>query len=117
MRQFPMSFTKSALVSATSRSKERVEDTLALAERIKSDLDMDERKKAQLCKACFYFTALGGSRITSRECAGCGKDQVYGSTNTDALCMDCARKHSLCKHCGGDLEMRVKRRNWPTVSR
>lgn len=115
MRQRPMNFTKSALVSATSKSKQRVEDALARAERIKNDSDMGDRMKAQLCKACFYFTGIGGSAMTNRECAGCGTDQMYGSTNTDALCMDCAMTHSLCKHCGGDFEMRVGRRIWPAL--
>lgn len=83
------------------------------ADRIKDDTEKQDRKKAQQCKACYYFTGLGGAAVTNRECAGCGEDQTYGSTNTDALCLPCAAEHKLCKHCGGDLEMRPGRRNWP----
>ena len=115
MRQRPMAFTKAALVSATSQSKRRVQNLLDRANKIQNDTDKELRLEHQLCKACFYFTGIGGAAMTNRECAGCGKDQLYGSTNTDALCMDCATKHSLCKHCGSDLEMREGRRNWPDL--
>jgi len=117
VRQRPMAFNRATLTAATAQSKRRVEDTLARAERIKNDTDKAERLEAQLCKACFYFTGIGGAAMTARECAGCGEDQLYGSTNTDALCMSCASEHSLCKHCGGDLEMREGRRNWPSTDR
>ena len=40
-------------------------------------------------------------------------DVMYSSTNTDRLCMDCAKKHHLCKHCGGDISMRARRKDWP----
>jgi len=43
----------------------------------------------------------------------CGKDQLYGNTRTDALCLECAQETMLCKHCGGDRELRTERRDWP----
>ena len=31
----------------------------------------------------------------------------------DNFALDTTSKNSLCKHCGGDLEMRVRRKVWP----
>jgi hypothetical protein len=115
MRQRKGNLARAAIVGASSRAKQRVDSHLALAERLQSDSEKKDRLDACLCKSCYYFTQLGGAAITNRECAGCWKDQVFGSTATDALCLDCASNHSLCKRCGGDLHMRSRRENWPDI--
>lgn len=53
--------------------------------------------------------------MTTQPCMCCYKPVMYGSTATDALCMDCAREHDLCKRCGGDIELRTRRKDWPTA--
>lgn len=55
-----------------------------------------------------------GAAITLEPCMRCGEMQTYGSTNTDALCLPCAKETGLCKHCGGDLALRERRKTWPT---
>ena len=77
------------------------------------DARKNERLKRHECKACFYASRIGGAAMTTRPCMSCGSEEMYGSTATDVLCMDCATKHGLCKHCGGDLEMRTRRKDWP----
>jgi ribosomal protein S27E len=116
MRHRKGNLARATIAGASSTAKRRVTYHLALAERIRSDSEKKDRIEACLCKACHYFSQLGGAAITNRECAGCGKDQTFGSTATDALCLDCANTHSLCKRCGGDREMRVKRNTWPDMS-
>jgi hypothetical protein len=50
--------------------------------------------------------------MTTRPCAICNKDVLYGSTCTDVLCDKCAKLHDLCKHCGADRELRRNRRKF-----
>ena len=101
------------LISSTSLSKRRVEAALKLAEQFREDPQKAERLTACLCIPCFYSSSWGGAAITQEPCMCCGAVQMYGSTNTDALCMDCAQEAHLCKHCGGDVELRTGRKNWP----
>lgn len=89
---------------ATASARRRVEGTLKLAEKLTSDPDKAKRSEDSLCKACYYFTGIGGAAMTLRPCADCGEEQMYGSTDTDMLCLSCAKKRSLCKHCGGRLD-------------
>ena len=80
------------------------------------DFDRDSDKKARLeaqeCKYCWYINTqrLGGAAITNTNCSVCGKEMVFGSTNVDKVCKECAKEHELCKHCGTDLNMRVRRK-------
>ncbi|MDA8114217.1 MAG: hypothetical protein M0Z43_05775 [Acidithiobacillus sp.] len=70
---------------------------------------------AGLCRMCHYGNrfSLAGAAMTKEPCMCCGKDQLYGNTRTDALCLECAQETMLCKHCGGDRELRTERRDWP----
>lgn len=113
MHQRPLLMNKANMVAATERAKRHVQRQLDLAKEVAEDTRKEERLKAQLCKSCFYSARIGGAAMTTRPCMCCGDDEMYSSTATDVLCLDCARTHGLCKHCGGDLEMRVGRRNWP----
>lgn len=101
------------MIGATERAKARVKGWADLAEEVASDARKAERLKRHECKACFYSSRIGGAAMTTRSCMSCGSDEMYGSTATDVLCMVCATKHELCRHCGGDLEMRTRRKDWP----
>ncbi|MDA8376108.1 MAG: hypothetical protein M0Z50_03340 [Planctomycetia bacterium] len=101
------------MVASTKLSQSRLDATLKLAAKFQEDPQKTERLAASLCIPCFYSSALGGAAITQEPCMCCGAVQIYGSTNTDALCMDCAQETHLCKHCGGDVELRTGRKNWP----
>lgn len=70
------------------------------------------------CKTCFYLrrSRVGGAAMTTWYCGVCGREGLHGSTATPRACIDCAKEHSLCSHCGGDLEMRDKRRKFPPLS-
>ena len=104
---------KGNMIGATERAKARVKSWADLAAEVESDARKADRLKRHECKACFYASRMGGAAMTTRPCMSCGSEEMYGSTNTDVLCMGCATTHGLCKHCGGDLEMRARRKDWP----
>lgn len=101
------------MVRASSISNHRCQDLVKRAEKVANDTEKEARLNAQLCKACHYFERIGGQAFTMRPCMSCGSEEKYSSTVTDVLCKSCAKEGDLCKRCGGDLEMRVKRRIWP----
>lgn len=111
MRQRRGRLDKASIASNSAQAKRRVENHLKLAEKLAHDGERKLRLEVQLCKACHYFSKIGGAAITHRECAGCGQDQTYGSTATDVLCQSCASKYELCKQCGGDIDMQSRRKS------
>ena len=113
MEQKPATMNKGNMIGATERAKARVKSWIDLAEEVEIDARKDDRLKHHECKACFYASRIGGAAMTKRKCMSCGSEEMYGTTATDVLCMACATKHGLCKHCGGDLEMRTGRNDWP----
>lgn len=116
MQQRPAIMSKNTMVGATERAKSRVAEWVRLAEDVINDTRRAERKTRHECKACFYSSRIGGAAMTTRPCMCCGADQLHGSTSTDVLCANCAKEHSLCKHCGGDLELRPRRKTWPVAT-
>lgn len=113
LKQPPKVMHVGIMITATECAMNRVLAWIALAEEVKMDARKTERLKRQECKSCFYASRIGGSAMTERPCMCCGSVMVYTSTATDVLCPGCAQKHQLCKHCGGDLEMRSRRKDWP----
>ena len=74
-----------------------------------ADARRDERIQAQHCRVCHYLGGIGGQAMTHCNCKICDKDMCFGSTNVDDLCIDCAKKHRLCKHCGCDMELKRRK--------
>ncbi len=107
--------TPSTMESWTCQSRSRMESLIDLARKLENDPERSERIRKSLCRMCYYGSHLGGAAITDEPCMCCGEVQTYGNTNTDALCMPCAQETGLCKHCGADRELRVRRRNWPVA--
>ena len=107
-----------AVEFATSMASSHYKDILTRVYEAKIDANKPKRlKKKSECKVCFYINKdrIGGAAMTKQPCGICGEVVWYGSTNTDVLCLDCAIKHSLCKHCGGDREMRRQRRKFDWI--
>ena len=103
------------MVRATNQAEAHVERVIALAAAMDEDIDKPARIARGLCPSCHYDGArMAAAACTTQPCAACGVPQSYGSPATDVLCLPCATEHSLCKRCGGDREMRVRRRKWPT---
>lgn len=115
MEQRPQAMNKGNMIGATERAQRRVKGWLDHAADVMADARRPERLAALECKACFYAGRIGGAAMTYRPCMSCGARTLYGSTNTDVLCAPCATDGDLCKHCGGDREMRARRKAWPTA--
>lgn len=90
-------------------------DYVDKCQRIINDTNRESRLKDQLCVVCYESDKIGGCAITRKPCDACQTPVTYSSTYTDMLCHLCAKNHKLCKHCGGDIQL--KRRRYPRVAR
>lgn len=90
----------------------RFNDLRSRIEKAVADLDKKERLKDQECQVCFYLdnNALAGQAFTHYTCRACGIELINPNTNVNALCLDCAKKHKLCIHCGADLDLGNRRK-------
>lgn len=114
MRNRRIVLTPQSMKHATWIAESKVKDLLKMAARLSADIEKEQRLAQHLCKACYYRgPSIGGAAITVAACGCCGKEETYATTCTDALCLTCAQTHSLCKHCGGDIDMNANRKNWP----
>ena len=111
MRHPTSNFNVRTIITGSIRAKEQVKHVLDLADNFKKDPDRKRRMQRHYCISCHYDSRIGGSAMTNQACAACGVDEMYSSTATDKLCMDCAKKTETCKCCGGDIKMRVNRKN------
>ncbi len=84
-----------------------VEEKRAAIRAYDEDSSKKYRLKEGLCKYCYYIIKGGtfaGQMITHSNCHKCGKEMVFPTTMTDALCLECAKKLNLCKHCGATMD-------------
>lgn len=110
-----MVMSETGMLAATQRANAKVQTSSALERKVVDDLSRESRLFKGECGACFYGFRMGGAAMTERPCMSCASMQLYGSTSTDVLCMPCATSGGLCKHCGGDLDMQVTRKVWPSA--
>jgi hypothetical protein len=92
--------------------KRQYDERMESFRRSEEDADKTKRLGKRECKWCFYIysSRMGGAAMTTAPCEGCGNDMGFSSTCTDRFCKDCSVKYDLCKHCGGDIDMRTRRR-------
>lgn len=76
----------------------------------KFDSGFRDRNKCGYCST-FARSRIGGSAITTVQCALCDKELTFGNTATDILCDDCAAENNLCKQCGADQELKNRRKS------
>ena len=94
--------------------RKQVHDLQQRAENMEQDPDRHDRTEVQyLCVYCYYsWGGMAGAAMTESFCGLCETRLISGSTNTNCLCPACAKQHSLCRHCGSDMELRETRRTW-----
>lgn len=92
--------------NVTALQKQYIEHCRKIVE----DPDKEKRIKAKECVICFYSSKVGGSVLTYHMCESCGKEMSFVNTCVDVLCEDCAEKMRLCKHCGADMDMKLRRK-------
>ena len=96
---------------ATEEAKRKRNTILQRAAVLQEDPSKSLRLLRQECVCCYYDARVGGSALTKSSCIGCERNMVFPSTCTDRLCEDCAREYNLCRHCGSDMELKI-RKSW-----
>jgi hypothetical protein len=75
-----------------------------------NDPEKTKRLESQLCVYCFYKEGgFAGQAFSTKKCEICEDPQTYSSTDTDDLCLACAKEHKLCKHCNSHIDLKIKR--------
>lgn len=103
---------RSAYEWATDMAKSYEESLRTRLANFDADARGEERKKRGQCKACFHLKAgsIAGQACTTRQCGLCATVIMHGNTNCPVLCPACAAKMQLCTQCGGDLNMKTRRK-------
>lgn len=91
-------------------TKERIRAAEVRYANYTTDPEKKERLAEQECIVCWYESKIGGAAMTSRQCGFCSETVHCGNTAIDKLCLKCAQENELCKHCGSDIGLRLKRR-------
>lgn len=101
----------SSVTWATDQAKYYAEESLKLAVKLTQDPDKIARLAKSECMVCYYAKSarIGGASMTTKPCGLCDRIMDFCNTNTDKVCVHCARVHDLCKHCGADIKLRVRR--------
>lgn len=82
-------------------------------EKLKSklnDYDKDPhkfiRQGEMICRHCYYIEndRIAGQAFCTKNCSNCGKEMNFATTDTDELCIQCAKELNVCKHCGGKMD-------------
>lgn len=102
----------SLVLSANHFARESVDGCASRALAALSDPKRKERLEKPECICCFYIRTprIGGAAMTTQPCGKCEQNMMFGSTSTDMLCPDCAKKLKLCRHCGADLNLKDRRK-------
>lgn len=113
--QFPKrAIDRTTIEHANGHARDHVSWVIRLASNFLKDPKRKDRKRESKCMPCFYRESrIGGASITTQPCGICGKERVFPSTATDALCLECAIENGLCCECGGDMEMANRRKPRP----
>ena len=100
---------------ATNNAKRYAQDYTSMVERFHGDADKTLRLAESKCKSCFYFfqSRIGGASMTTINCGICDKEMLFGSTAVDPICVECGELNGLCVQCGGNIEMKLKRKPYP----
>lgn len=107
--------TDANITNITFVQQDRLDATIKHAALISADAQKAERHAVAECVLCYtgYSNGrLGGARCTTVLCGLCDKELHFGSTCVDRLCLECAKAHGLCKHCGADVDLKQRRKLW-----
>lgn len=106
MNNKKVNITPELIKERTEKSQYLSENELKVRIIQKKTPDSELRRYAnQLCSACFYHPGmLVLQAFWNQPCGYCEKDMVFSNSGTDDLCIDCAKKHSLCKKCCAEID-------------
>ena len=105
---------RASIERTTNEVASYVHALIERAEAMKSDDDreirLEEVSECVYCYVPYGPCRQGGTKTTHRECGLCSTILHSSDTSCDVLCIECARKNDLCKHCGGDVDLKVRRK-------
>ena len=99
---------KAGINYRTDRTKLRIEVQKEWLQNIQNDPKRPERIARRECVVCFYTTRICGQGFSPYRCRMCGQDEMWANTCVPVLCPRCARENSLCLHCGGDIDLKLR---------
>lgn len=90
---------------ATARSFKRQQAAIKAAFNVFYDPEHQKRLEEQKCITCYYLEQdrISQRAFFSQPCGICMEPQVYGSSHTNILCLNCAQKSNLCLQCAADI--------------
>ena len=94
---------------ATTMAQHQIDNVLIRSEQFKNDPERKKRGVTYECIPCHYSARIAGQAFTDRPCGICDTVIQSGNTDVNVLCIPCAKKYSLCAHCGADIALRPHR--------
>lgn len=107
-----MQLTLSDIEQTNHWAKKSIKSLIDYAERLKTDPDKKKRQLSNLCPRCFYQSGrMHGNAFTEANCKVCDQKMVFGNTDTDKTCPECAKKYLLCRHRASDVDYKSRKSN------
>ena len=96
----------------TDQKQHELSKVINLALRCGADPAKEQRLKEGKCLLCYYREGgrVGAAAITTTECCFCESVLQAGNTAVDLACQNCAVKHGVCRECGADLNLKLRRK-------
>jgi hypothetical protein len=101
------------LRTTTSYNRKHLDEWIDNAERAYTDADRKGREAHQRCRWCHYARAgrVALQAFTEWTCIVCDVAQPpHHNSNHPKVCVACACANNLCTECGGDFDMRDRRK-------
>lgn len=80
------------------------EEKLEIENNILNDPEKTIRIKEPKCKECYYSQYFGFSAMTKSRCKNCNKMMMFGNSDVNFYCEECAFLLNKCKHCGKNMD-------------
>ena len=98
------------IAEANRRALERRGDIIAKALTVANDTHREKRLEGMLCIICSTENYLSGQGFTRWRCFHCDREDMHHNTHVPRLCIECAKKLALCRHCLADINLEIRYR-------
>lgn len=99
-------FDSGIKIMKTYLNKRHVEKMRKKLKDYDTDPNRIVRQGEMICKHCYYIMndGIAGQAFCTKDCINCGKEMEFPTTDTDDLCLQCAKELNVCKHCGARMD-------------
>ncbi len=97
----------------SSFKSKKVNKALSKALELATDSSKKDRIAGRKCACCYYtigYSRIAGAAFTEWNCEICGKLSIYSNTAIPKCCDECSDNYDLCVECGGDINMKNRRK-------